>query len=775
MPATIEPHHDISTDEIKDHPGVLRIYLSRAKFKKNGREYETTCPFHNEKTPSCKINQKNGRWLWFCHGCQRGGSIIDFVMELDHVEENSAIADLKQELGLAGPGRSEAPEIKPDAFEEQESLITVSLAEYVITERKLASNTVAQGWLLTKRGIRHETARRLHIGYRQTITAKDEGLQDILRSGWFCFPSITGDIVTSIKYRSVVRKAFSRKWGMVTDLFNAETMEMLEDVYLCAGEFDAMVLEQAGFHAVSMSSDSMRITPAIQKKLELAGRLILAGDSDESGVRAMDRIAEKNPEALRLWWPKGIKDANDLWLRNTDDAEFKNVIIELTEAAAKTATSVDEDVEEKAPDSMPICPPEVLTGGYIGELTELLTKGTTIPPEFVFHNVAMLLGAMVNGKIGFAGHEDIHTRLYSVNISNVPRAGKGTAWDRTGEEKTGLLSGMLAERGIKVMDAGLYGSGEFMIGELSAHAREVQKGTLTVPVNVIARSDEMSEIFEKSKALGSTLKTKLLTMFESNTISTGSFKNKGHAVYNLHFSIAGDFTKDGFEKSFAGQGAGGSGLLSRFSYTFARKRPYHGRFPEIDAIATVKCLARIRDCLDRLDAKSDLGLGDTGPFDCVPDFESREKFIPTETPGATAMCEAFLKELDGEDENFVPELSSHFKRYLLLQTVFSDNQVIDEPRTKQAILWTWHQLAIRKALWPEDGGNLVEQFERKIQKALVGRKLSLARLMNWCHVDRAGSGGVEVFMRAHKALMFANRIATAGKTRKGSLYYQLQG
>jgi len=50
------------------------------------------CPFHNEKTPSCKINKKNNRW--HCFGCGRDGDAIDFVMELEGLDFISAIKRL---------------------------------------------------------------------------------------------------------------------------------------------------------------------------------------------------------------------------------------------------------------------------------------------------------------------------------------------------------------------------------------------------------------------------------------------------------------------------------------------------------------------------------------------------------------------------------------------------------------------------------------------------------------------------------------------------------
>jgi hypothetical protein len=76
-------------------------------------------------------------------------------------------------------------------------------------------------------------------------------------------------------------------------------------------------------------------------------------------------------------------------------------------------------------------------------------------------------------------------------------------------------------------------------------------------------------------------------------------------------------------------------------------------------------------------------------------------------------------------------------------------------------------------LWPEDGGREEEQFERKILKALAGRTLSLRRLMDWSRVDRAGSGGHEIFLRALNALIKAHRITEAGKNRRNNQMYGL--
>jgi hypothetical protein len=763
----LEFEHD--TEELKDHPGVLGLYQSRARFKKNGKEWETNCPFHHEKTPSCKLYLDHGRWLWRCFGaCQRGGSIIDFVMESDHLGLGNAIRKTKAELGENKTTYVSAPTPEGD----DKRYVTVSWANYAKAEQNLAASQKAHAWLLDKRGITLDTAKRFHLGYCKTnkYTASNT-LRD---QGWIIIPSIEHGEIVSIKFRSIVEKQFSRKPRMRTCLFNrGEPSTEHPLVYLVSGDFDTMVLEQAGFKSISLPGDGFTVTEEMARELQVLGHVILAGDNDTSGLDRMQKT-QAVLNAPLLQWPNDCKDASDLWMKQNGDIEaFRKLVITLTKEAIKApVNAVEVDEEDEVPESIPICPPEVVSGGYIGELTRLLTEGTTIPPEFVFQNVTTILGAMVDGKIGFNGHEHIHTRYYSVNVSDLPRSGKGESWKRTGDETAGLLTGMLAERGIRIMDSGIFGSGEFMVGSLSEYAIGIRKGDSTAPANVIARCDEMSEFFEKSKSLGSTLKTKLLSMFENNTVSTGSFKNKEHVVHNLHFSVSGDFTFDGFQKSFAGQGAGGSGLLSRFTYSFNKRSPYRGRWPEMDKIAVLKCLEKIRQCLDRLDdPETETQIEDVD--DSLFAYPPKTRFIPAETAGAVKMQEAFLQELDLEDQTLISELPSHFRRYLLMQTVFSDHQTTDETKTELAIKWTRHQLAVRRALWPEDGGREEEQFEHRIRKALAGRKLSLRRLMDWCNVDRAGSGGHEVFLRARDALLKAHRITEAGKNRKGQQMYGL--
>ena len=56
------------------------------------------CPFHAEKTGSCKIYPEDGGW--HCFGCGEGGSVIDFVMKLFDLNCQQACLRLHEDFNL---------------------------------------------------------------------------------------------------------------------------------------------------------------------------------------------------------------------------------------------------------------------------------------------------------------------------------------------------------------------------------------------------------------------------------------------------------------------------------------------------------------------------------------------------------------------------------------------------------------------------------------------------------------------------------------------------
>jgi hypothetical protein len=88
---------DTAADAIKralSMDTVARFY----GYRPNRGNY-ISCPFHKDKTASLKVYEQPGRGF-HCYGCGKGGSVIDFVMELSNVDYPAALAQLNADFHL---------------------------------------------------------------------------------------------------------------------------------------------------------------------------------------------------------------------------------------------------------------------------------------------------------------------------------------------------------------------------------------------------------------------------------------------------------------------------------------------------------------------------------------------------------------------------------------------------------------------------------------------------------------------------------------------------
>lgn len=329
---------DQELESIKQNPAILRVYGSRLKLRRDGREYASRCPFHDEKTPSFKVYPDNGTLLWKCFGCNAGGNVFQFVERFDKVKFNRAVEIVQEAIGTWSSDKTAVEQtFREFGEEEKKENVVWSLSDYAPMERALERNKTARDWLLHQRGVDFTTAARLHLGYRADVgQLANKAGGDVAGKGWLVFPCIHDGRIVSVKYRSVVEKAFCRQPRMATALFNLPTIDPLAPIYVTEGEFDAAVLEQAGFHAVSIPSASVKLTAEMKDQLLEADTVILAGDNDAGvGSAAMQKLWSEMERTFLLKWPDGLKDANDVFLKKCggDVSVFRALVNDLTAQA----------------------------------------------------------------------------------------------------------------------------------------------------------------------------------------------------------------------------------------------------------------------------------------------------------------------------------------------------------------------------------------------------------------------------------------------------------
>jgi hypothetical protein len=327
-------------DALKSDSRVLQIYAKYVRgLKKAGTLYTGCCPLHADSSPSFSV-YPDMRWTCFSGPSCGSGNIFQLLERHLSIPFKEAVELVKKELGDPDSWQKDRVLVdsvfKPVAESKTYKVLPISKADEIA---ETLSNFPQAVHYLDNRGVSLETAKKFKIGFRQTIKFQDPKAADILDKGWVLFPYIDDDVVRQVKFRSLARKkpgGFQRSPGMETVLFNVNTIDPFDPVYLTSGEFDAMILEQAGFHAVSLMSDSHKPTPAQKDQLMQASMVVLAGDTDESGNGIMDKLwRELGNRAYKLSWPIGTKDANECFLKHCkrDNVLFRALVEELTTKA----------------------------------------------------------------------------------------------------------------------------------------------------------------------------------------------------------------------------------------------------------------------------------------------------------------------------------------------------------------------------------------------------------------------------------------------------------
>lgn len=97
-------------DELRERADIVQVVSHYVQLTPKSGRYWGLCPFHGEKTASFSVNPQ--RQMYYCFGCHAGGSAINFVMEMEHLEFKDAVKLLAEQVHMELPemigGREDA-------------------------------------------------------------------------------------------------------------------------------------------------------------------------------------------------------------------------------------------------------------------------------------------------------------------------------------------------------------------------------------------------------------------------------------------------------------------------------------------------------------------------------------------------------------------------------------------------------------------------------------------------------------------------------------------
>ena len=344
--------------ELAERNDIVEVVSEHvALTKRSGTNMFGLCPFHSEKTPSFSVSPE--RQFYHCFGCGKGGSVIDFVMEVEKLPFQDAVQHLARRAGMTVPEEDG----DRDTARRRARLYELNREAARFFYGLLIGGTGGRArQYLDMRGISAATARIFGLGFapdswdtlaramkqkgfseEELVAAglarsgKKGGVYDLFRDR-LVFPviDIRGQVIGfsgrilgdgEPKYLNTPETGvFSKSRNLYA--LNLANKSKSGYIILTEGNIDVVALHQAGFDS-AVASLGTSLTPEQARLISrYVDRVIISYDADNAGLRAANRaigILEKlniNVRVLRL---DGAKDPDE-FIKRRGAAAFRNLI-----------------------------------------------------------------------------------------------------------------------------------------------------------------------------------------------------------------------------------------------------------------------------------------------------------------------------------------------------------------------------------------------------------------------------------------------------------------
>lgn len=337
-----------AVDEVKARLSIEDVISEYVQLKRAGRNWKGLSPFTSEKTPSFVVSPEKQIWKDFSSG--KGGSMFDFVMEVEGLDFKGALDLLARKAGVdleqyRAPGAKTGPnkerlyellELSTKFYQVQLSQ-NKSVLEYVFKQRKYSKQTALE-WRL---GYAPNTGNALikfakSKGFSEAeikqagLSAQNYrgGIQDMFR-GRLMVPlqDPQGKVIgftarlleaddRAPKYINTPQTVLYDKSRHIYGLHLAkESIRKSKFVVLVEGNLDVIASHQAGVRQAVATAGTALTEPQLKALGRFTGDIRLAFDADRAGVAAAERaipIASRVKVSLSIIDIPAGKDPDEL-------------------------------------------------------------------------------------------------------------------------------------------------------------------------------------------------------------------------------------------------------------------------------------------------------------------------------------------------------------------------------------------------------------------------------------------------------------------------------
>ncbi len=344
--------------EVEERNDIVELVSSYVSLtKRSGQNMFGLCPFHSEKSPSFSVS--SSRRIYHCFGCGKGGSVINFVMEIENLNFPEAVEFLAKRAGLTMPEREqdERSKQRERLFALHKEAARFYYGELVSGERSNAAREYMQ-----RRGIGKKVAKNFGIGaapdswdallramkakgYTEeelfqgglVRRGKNGGFYDVFRDR-LVFPviDVRGNVIGfsgralgdgEPKYlNSPETPIFSKTHNLFG--LNLAKKSKSGHIILVEGNIDVIALHQAGFDSAVASLGTSLTGEQARLMSRYTQEVVIAFDADKAGQSAAKRaigLLEKLDLGVKVLSMEGAKDPDEYIEKFGADA-FANLL-----------------------------------------------------------------------------------------------------------------------------------------------------------------------------------------------------------------------------------------------------------------------------------------------------------------------------------------------------------------------------------------------------------------------------------------------------------------
>lgn len=334
-------------DELIARNPIEDVVSQYVNLKRSGSNLFGLCPFHGEKTPSFSVSPDKG--IYYCFGCHKGGSVINFEMEIEGLSYPDAVRALAKRAGLEVP----EDEQYQSRYRQQERLWALHKEAARFFHSRLYAPIGANALqYATGRGMPKSILTKFGIGYAPdswtdlvdylrsknytdqelrdsglvTVSQKNGNLLDRFRDR-LMFPiiDVRGNVIgfggrimnssdkSAAKYlNSPETLIFNKRKNLFA--LNLAKKSRLGYLILVEGYMDAIALHQYGFDCAVASLGTALTEDGANLLSRYTEQVVLIYDGDEAGQNATQRaipILEKAGLQVKVLKMRDAKDPDE--------------------------------------------------------------------------------------------------------------------------------------------------------------------------------------------------------------------------------------------------------------------------------------------------------------------------------------------------------------------------------------------------------------------------------------------------------------------------------